>query len=216
VTSGPTITSHDYAALRESLTDSGALVLLPELHGGVTGALCAAGPPAAQRWVDDFIADHEATNLPAVQHTVLDLVRATWQTLAEAELAFEPLLPDDDAPLEEQVQALALWCHGFMNGLGAAAPDLMIPVPSGARKSAATTGGAETSAETSAEAAAEVAEILADFAEISRAGVDDDDAADRDTSDFALAELKEYARVSTQIVFENLAERRAAAARDAH
>jgi len=59
-----------------------------------------------------------------------------------------------------------------------------------------------------------VSEILTDFGEISRAGVDEDDAADRNTADFALAELKEYARVSTQIVFENLATRRAAAARD--
>ena len=61
-----------------------------------------------------------------------------------------------------------------------------------------------------------MAEILADFSEISRAGVDDQDDEDRDTADFALAELKEYARVSTQIVFEDFAERRAAAARDVH
>ena len=31
--------------------------------------------------------------------------------LAEAELAFELLLPSEDAQLEEQVQALALWCR---------------------------------------------------------------------------------------------------------
>jgi uncharacterized protein YgfB (UPF0149 family) len=63
---------------------------------------------------------------------------------------------------------------------------------------------------------AEVAEILGDFAEMSRAGIDDEDVADRDRADFALAELKEYVRVSVQIVFEQLADRREAAARDAH
>jgi uncharacterized protein len=212
VTSGPPITSLEYDALRESLADSGALLALPELHGGVSGALCAGGAAAAERWVEDFLADHEATNLAAVRDTVRDLVRATWEALAGGQLAFEPLLPDEDAPLEEQVQALAHWCHGFSNGLGANAPELVIRLANrGARTSAAPKETAP-----GADGAAEVAEILADFAEISRAGVDEEDAADPNTADFALAELKEYARVSAQIVFENLAERRAAAARDVH
>lgn len=209
MTSGPPITSHEYDALRESLTDSGALLALPELHGGVSGALCAGGPAAAQRWVDEFFADTQATNLPAVQDTVHELVRATWEALAGGELAFEPLLPDEDAPLEEQVQALALWCHGFLNGLGARAPDLPLHGAK-APKAEPESQGRGT------EAAAEVAEILADFGEMSRAGVDEEDEADRNTADFALAELKEYARVSAQIVFESLAERRSAAARDVH
>ncbi len=200
MTSGPPLTRHDYDALRESLTDSGALLALPELHGGVSGALCAGGPVAAARWVDGFFADHEASNIPQAQDAAQELVRVTWQTLVGGELAFEPLLPDEDVPLEEQVHALALWCHGFLNGLGASAPDLEVR---GRTADADDTSG-------------EVSEILADFGEISRAGIDEQDAEDRDTADFALAELKEYARVSTQIVFEDFAERRAAAARDAH
>jgi len=208
VTFPPPITRHDYDALRETLTDSGALLALPELHGGISGALCAGGPAAAERWVDEFCADHEATNLAAVEGPVHELVRATWQMLADGELAFEPLLPDEDAPLDEQAQALGMWCHGFLSGLGASAPDLTLR--------SARPGGAGAGAQgaPAAEGAAEVSEILTDFGEISRAGVDEDDAADRNTADFALAELKEYARVSTQIVFENLATRRAAAARD--
>ena len=209
MTSGPPITRQDYDALRESLSDSGALLALPELHGGVSGALCAGGPAAAERWVDGFFADHEAAHLPRAQDAAHELVRTTWQTLAGDELTFEPLLPDEDAALEEQVQALALWCHGFLNGLGASAPDLSVGGPKRAEDGYAPAASA-------GDASAEVAEILADFSEISRAGVDDQDDEDRDTADFALAELKEYARVSTQIVFEDFAERRAAAARDAH
>ncbi len=214
MSSDPPITSYEYDAVRESLTDSGVLLAVPELHGGVSGALCAGGPAAAARWVDEFVADHEATNLPAVQETVLEIVRATWHRLADGELAFEPLLPDDDTPLEEQVQALALWCHGFLNGLSASAPDLAPRVPGtrGGKRGAPAADVGNVAAEVSAE----VSEILGDFGEISRAGVDEEDAADRDTADFALAELKEYARVSTQIVFESLAQRRAAAARDVH
>jgi uncharacterized protein YgfB (UPF0149 family) len=203
LTAGSDISTNDYDALRESLTDAGVLLAPPELHGGLCGALCAGGPTAAERWLDDFLADHEARNAAGVRAVGRDLERAAWQALADGELAFEPLLPADDAPLEEQVQALALWCHGFLNGLGATAPDLV-------------GRNLQPTASAAAIATAEVAEILGDFAEISRAGVDDEDAADRDRADFALAEIKEYARVSAQIVFEQLAERRAAAARDVH
>jgi uncharacterized protein len=212
VTAGPPITSHDYDALRASLNESGAPFALPELHGGVSGALCAGGPAAAERWVDGFFTDHDAASATAGLETVRELAHATWQALVGGELAFEPLLPDEDAPLEDQVQALALWCHGFMNGLGAEAPDLLTRLADARGKRSA----APASAAGAADGSSDVMEILADFVEISRAGFDDEDAADRDTADFALAELKEYARVSTQIVFENLAERRAAAAREAH
>lgn len=203
MTAGSDISTNDYDTLRESLRSAGALLALPELHGGLCGALCAGGPTAAERWLDDFLADHEARKAADVRAVGRDLERAAWQSLADGELAFEPLLPSDDAPLEEQVQALAHWCHGFLNGLGATAPDLV-------------GRNLKPTATAAAVATAEVAEILGDFSEISRAGIDDEDAADRDRADFALAELKEYARVSAQIVFEQLVERRAAAARDVH
>jgi uncharacterized protein YgfB (UPF0149 family) len=203
VTAGSHISTNDYDALRESLNDAGASLAVPELHGGLCGALCAGGPTAAERWLDDFLADHDARKAAGARAVGRDLKRAAWQALEDGELQFEPLLPSDDALLEEQVQALALWCHGFMNGLGATMPDLV-------------GRNLRPTATAAAIATAEVAEILGDFAEISRAGLDEEDAADRDRADFALAELKEYARVSAQIVFEQLAERRAAAARDVH
>jgi hypothetical protein len=203
VTAGSHISTNDYDALRESLSGSGTLLALPELHGGLCGALCAGGPSAAERWLDGFLVDSDAGDVVGARAVGRELVRAAWTALADGELAFEPLLPSDDARLEEQVQALALWCSGFLNGVGATAPDLV-------RRNAKPTEAA------AAAASAEVAEILADFAEMSRAGIDDEDAADRDRADFALAELKEYVRVSVQIVFEQLAGRRAAATRDAH
>jgi uncharacterized protein YgfB (UPF0149 family) len=199
VTAGPPITPQEYESLRESLLEAGTMLALPELHGGVSGALCAGGPAAAERWLDGLFADNHASNLAAVRHSLHELVQATWRMLGGGDLAFELVLPDEDAPLEDQVQALALWCHGFLAGLATNAPEL-----------------ASTRAPTSEDQSGEVAEILADFAEISRAGVGEDDAADRDQAGFALAEIKEYARVSAQIVFEDLAERRATAAREVH
>jgi uncharacterized protein YgfB (UPF0149 family) len=57
-------------------------------------------------------------------------------------------------------------------------------------------------------------EILEDFAEISRAGLSGEDREDPDQADFALAQLKEYVRVSVQIVFEELAAQHAVASTD--
>src|SRR5690606_28483311 len=95
------------------------------------------------------------------------------------------LLPGDDAPLADQVQALALWCHGFLGAVAVSG---------------------------STEDGEDVDEVLRDFAQISRAGLSEAEAAGEDQPDFALAEIQEYVRVGAQLVFEELGPRRAAAA----
>lgn len=231
----------EYAALRDSLTRAGAILALPELHGGICGALCASGPAAAETWLDEGLVDEpDAGRETDLRSSLHDLVTASWEFLSSTALEFEPLLPDDDAPLDEQVEALAAWCHGFLGGLGYAAPDLGLPgatAPDGSplvgvdasplafgatRAHKAGLDGqsdvANGNGDNAHAAAVHLDEICADFVEISRAGLTDDDAADRDRADFALAELREYVRVSVQIAFEALAARRASLsmARDLH
>jgi uncharacterized protein YgfB (UPF0149 family) len=182
--------------LRDVLGAAGTVVALAELHGGVCGAMCAGGPDAARRWLIDSLDDGEAGGPPATVADDLDeLIGTSSKMLEEGQLKFEPLLPSDDAPLAERVEALALWCQGFLSGVGSTAP-------------AAASGSVE--GET-------LGEILRDFAEISRAGLSDEEAAGRGQPDFALAEIQEYVRVSVQIAFEELAPvRAAAAAREVH
>lgn len=186
MTTSPVPPTLDYDTLRDSLAHAGAVIALAELHGGVCGALCAAGAPGAQRWLADCLRDQD---LPGVGEQVVvelnELVAVSWRMLNDEALAFDPLLPGDDEPLAEQVQALALWCHGF---LGAVAVSV------------------------TPDEGPDLGEILSDFAEISRAGLSEAEAEGRDQPDFALAEIHEYVRVSAQLVFEELAARRAAAA----
>ncbi len=195
MTNEPAITPLDYDSLRDSLAQAGAIVALAELHGGVCGALCAGGAPAAAYWLEDCLEDQELDATEELGASLANFVAASSHMLEETGFEFEPLLPDDDAPLEEQVQALALWCHGFVIGLGANAPEL---AARGAR------------APDSGEAAA-IAEVVGDFTEISRAGLSEDEATGQDQVDFALAELREYVRAGVQMVFEELAPRREAA-----
>lgn len=183
----------DYEQLRDTLVNAGAVVALTELHGGLCGALCAGGVPAAQRWLADSLDDMDL-DAAAVAEELAELVSASARMLVDGDLQFEPLLPGDDAPLDEQVQALALWCHGFLGGVGVAAA-----------------GTARTAAE-----GATLKEILGDFAEISRAGLSEDEAAGQGQPDFALAQIHEYVRVSVLIVYEELRAERTAAVHDLH
>jgi yecA family protein len=188
--------SLDYERLRSALTSAGAVVSLAELHGGVCASLCAGGAPAAERWLADSFDDHDlrSASSSVVESELNELVGSSWKMLAADELEFEPLLPSADAPLDERVQALAQWCQGFLAALGATAPAI-------ARESDADAG---------------VGEILQDLAEISRAGLSEEEAAAEEEADFSLAKIHEHVRVSVQIIFEQLAPQRAAAVRDVH
>jgi uncharacterized protein YgfB (UPF0149 family) len=187
MTTVPDNPSLDYDTLLASLAQAGVVVAPAELHGGVCGALCVGGARAAERWLAECLEDQnvalDAFDSPRV---LGDVVSASWRMLTDRDLAFEPLLPGDHAPLEEQVQAIALWCHGFLGVVGLAVRGA---------------GGEDR----------EIAEILADFAEISRAGLSEEEAAGEGQPDFALAEIHEYVRVGVQIVFEDLTGRRTAA-----
>ena len=181
----------DYERLRESLAAAGAVLALAELHGGVCGALCAGGAEAARRWLLDSLDDVEVGAAPAaVADDLEELIGTSSKMLEDPELTYEPLLPSDDAPLAEQVEAQAAWCQGFLSGVGSTTP-----------------AAAESDA---------LGEILRDFAEISRAGLSEDEEAGDDQPDFALAEIHEYVRVSVQLAFEELAPVRADAVREVH
>jgi uncharacterized protein YgfB (UPF0149 family) len=175
--------------------------------------LCAGGLGAARRWLLDSLDDAEAGASPADVADELDeLIGTSSKMLEEGELTFEPLLPSDDAPLAEQVEALAMWCQGFLSGVGSTAPAGRELLPAFAALPPSMAGAASGAVEGDA-----LGEILRDFAEISRAGLSDDEAAGQDQPDFALAEIHEYVRVSVQIAFDELTlVRAAAAAREVH
>jgi uncharacterized protein YgfB (UPF0149 family) len=102
------------------------------------------------------------------------------------ELEFEPLLPADEAVLAERVEALGAWLQGFLYGVGAAGPFKRGAVP------------------------ATVTEVLADFAEVSRAGAVGSD--DTEIEESALVDLVEFLRAGVLLVYEEFADLRAAQA----
>jgi uncharacterized protein len=110
----------------------------------------------------------------AVEALRLQVLRA----LNDADLGFEPLLPDEGEDLEVRAQGLALWVDGFLGGLG------QTPRVGGLKPSP------------------EAVEILRDFAQIARIEAEPEVS---ETNEQALAELNEYVRVGVMLLADELA-----------
>lgn len=175
----------DYGDLADLLIRSGSPLPLAELHGGLCGVICASGREAAAGWLDELLDDcgGDDSTLSELAGRLETLGNQTWNALSGLSMEFEPLLPDDDAGIDQRAEALGLWCHGFLAGLVIGGIDL--------------TGG-------SAVLSDDLSELVHDFAAISQAGPDSEEFEDADLGDNSLVELVEFVRVGAQFVFEEL------------
>jgi uncharacterized protein len=159
------------------LAMAGSLADAAEAHGSLCGALCSMTPYRMQDWVNEILPDGSA--LSDESSAMIERVfTATATSFGEQGMEFEPLLPDDEQPLNGRANALALWCTGFLYGLG--------------------TGHISDLEALSGD----VGEIVRDFTEISRATGDDAEA--DESNEQAYAELVEFIRVAAQVVYEEL------------
>ena len=159
------------------LAAAGSLADAAEAHGSLCGALCAMSPYRMQDWVNEILPD--GASLSEESAAVIERVFAsTSNSFGEQGMEFEPLLPDDEQPLNGRANALALWCTGFLYGLGTGQISDLDAL------------------------AGDVGEIVRDFTEISRATGDEADA--DESNEQAYAELVEFIRVAAQVVFEEL------------
>ncbi len=159
------------------LVSAGSMADAAEAHGSLCGALCSMAPYQMQDWVNEILPD--GASLSEQSSAMIERVfTATSRSFGEQGMEFEPLLPDDEQPLNGRANALALWCTGFLYGLG-----------TGQISDLEALNG-------------EVGEIVRDFTEISRATGDEADA--DEANEQAYAELVEFIRVAAQVVFEEL------------
>jgi uncharacterized protein YgfB (UPF0149 family) len=159
------------------LASAGGLADAAEAHGSLCGALCSISPYKMQDWLNEILPDGAAVSAESAA-MIEKVFTATATSFGEQGMEFEPLLPDDEQPLNGRANALALWCTGFLYGLG-----------TGSISDLEALGG-------------DVGEIVRDFTEISRATGDDADS--DESNEQAYAELVEFIRVAAQVVFEEL------------
>ena len=167
------------AALRRAEAPTDAA----EAHGSLCGLVCGLGDGGHSTWLAETLPDGQADPAIVEQTAVVlrVLASSTRAALEDADMTFEPLLPDDAEPLVQRVDCLAQWCQGFNHGLFVAAR----------------VGDAEAEVQ-----GGNTAEVVSDFAEMAQAAVGDEEP-DTD-GEAAYAELVEYIRVSVQLVYEEL------------
>jgi len=170
-----------FADVARALADGASAVHAAEAHGCLCGALCLRPDYSLAEWLDEILAEPAAD--AAANEPFATLFEESVGVLARPDMAFAPLLPDDDASLAERVTALAAWCHGFLYGFGASGTAAQTKLPDA------------------------VTEVLADLAQISHAGVVESQEAE--VEEEAFAELVEFLRAAVQIVYEELGAARA-------
>lgn len=108
-----------YQAVNAILEKHDADVGAAEAHGVAVGILCVEVKADAANWLHQLVADEHA--LPDDDKSLLLNLFERTRDLLEPEteeFAFDLFLPDDDEPLNEQVEALRSWCEGFLFGIG--------------------------------------------------------------------------------------------------
>jgi uncharacterized protein YgfB (UPF0149 family) len=177
-----------HAALAAALAGLHLGVQASELHGSLTGYVCAGGKATAEDWLERL--ELGPPDAATVADPMLRAVHAAALTQFEpASARVEPLLPAANAPLESRADALVEWCRGFLGGYGLA--------------------GALASAEPSAV----VSDVLADFATIAGSHFDYDDEAE-DAS--AFADVLEFVREASALLHRESRQRTLTIARALH
>lgn len=162
--------------LQRALAQSHALTDAAEAHGTLAGVLCATSCSLAD-WLAEILPDGRAEGFVAEQ--LREVFDTTAGALGDGQMAFMPLLPEDEAPITERTAALGEWCQGFLYGLGTG-----VAVPDAAQLEG------------------EAAEVLRDMTEITHVDVDPED--DAESNEAAYAELVEFVRVGVQLLYDHL------------
>jgi len=170
--------SVSYEGLSDTFARIGFGASPAEYHGTLCGTLCVRAPEDINlaRLLDAggddaLVARPDAT----AQAELRSLCGESLVMLQDEDMGFNPLLPDDDAALGQRVQALALWCEGFLYGL-ASRPNLDLK-----------------------KCSEEVREVLRDFTQFTQASLGENE--DLELEEGAYTELVEYVRVGAQLVF---------------
>lgn len=164
--------------LTDTLVRLRAGVSASDLHGSLTGYLCAGGKTTAEAWLSalELDAGHAGELLDDAFPL---LYRHCREQLDDSDLGFEPLLPGDEVALAERAEALVEWCRGFLGGVGLA-----------------------SSKPSQGDLSDDAREIVQDFSTIAATSFDYDDDEEDET---ALNEVLEFVRVGVLLLYSELA-----------
>jgi yecA family protein len=165
----------EYEAVQDSLVDLRIPITAAELHGALSGCLCAGAALTPGNWLAYALTDAELEGQAEPGSVLAVFFDAVSAQLAGdvMDFEFDLLLPDDDTPVTERGPAMVDWCRGFLGGFGV--------VPN------------------SAQALSEEAEeALQDLAKIAASDLNYEDS---EADEEALIEVCEYIRVAAVLLY---------------
>jgi uncharacterized protein YgfB (UPF0149 family) len=159
----------------EAAGGPGGGLTVPELHGAVIGI----GVTDATRFELQDLVDLLGTDALADGETVARFVNDALEALHAEDMSFVPLLPEDDALMEERLEALGQWCQSFLTGFAA--------------------GLSRRGIESLKALPEEAQEIVQDFAAVAQLETElaEEDAEDGESS---FMELSEYVKVGALLI----------------
>jgi len=168
----------DFASVQAIITTESVQVHAAELHGVLTGLVCAGFPFESHDYLA-MITDlfNEGENLPVKVKTIVKLTFSDiWKNILDDSYGFQLMLPDDDDSIVERGHALSVWVQGFNLGFGLHQKDKAI-------------------------VSEDVKEVLSDFAEIANLS---DEMEEDENNEQAYFEIAEYVRISSLLCFTEL------------
>jgi len=158
----------------------GAEMSAAECHGILAGWLCAGRTLSREDWLKHVVEEAASGDVLAgeAKDTLDALRKAMMIQLNDSMLDFHPLLPSDEEPLAERVEALGEWCQGFLLGMSL--------------------GGLKDIAKLPGESG----EAVQDLVQMARAGSYDIEGGEEDEQ--AYADLVEYVRTAVLMINEEL------------
>jgi uncharacterized protein YgfB (UPF0149 family) len=169
------MTAFNHQAIVQFLSEQGVEISSSELHGLMTGYLCANSKSSARErlglfelWMDAGVDSGSAALLEK-------LFTDTLESLGEySDFEFRILMPEDETSITLRGEALSRWCTGYLSGFGSA--------------------GQHEQADLSDD----VIEAFADFSKI--AGLTES-VPDSEENESDLMEICEYVRISVLLIF---------------
>jgi yecA family protein len=171
----------DYSRIEGALNAIGLDLGASEIHGVICGLVCAGTSQSHIDWMAALFQDWPQEDLLAreARELIGELYYVTRDQIGNDDLTFMPYLPDDDQPLSARGKALSAWCEGYLYGLG-------------------------MSGVTDQQLKGDAGEALQDISHFTR--LDYESLESGDATEQAYAELQEFLKVVTLLIWGDLSD----------
>lgn len=165
----------EYEDIQASLDELLIPISAAELHGALSGCICAGAELTPKNWLAFALTDAEMDGQVEPGSALAQLFETVSAQLVGDVLDFEfdLFLPSDETLVSDRGPAMVEWCQGFLGGFG------VVPAPSQSLSD-------------------EAEEALQDLAKIAASDLNYDDT---ETDEEALIEVCEYIRIAAVLLY---------------